>query len=166
MNAHFFATKRAFHGILRVTRKPLASLGLTSARYDLMRQLSRYPNMRYSCWQSELRESLGVTKSVVSRMLASLEKLGFVTRARPDCAGDQRQRRVTLTGVGLQCIRAAIQALGRASKRLLCEAICFGKHRDRDEQFHHMCQLESYLQGMRRHYGDTAHVHYPWHPDD
>ncbi len=169
MNAHFFATKRAFHGILRITRKPLLSLGLTAARYDMMHKLLRgmsvQANMGYACKQSEMWRALGVTKSVVSRMLKSLEKLGWVTRSRPRY-GDKRQRTITLTEAGLTCIRAAQQALARASKRLLCEAVCFGEHGDRGAQFQHLCKLESYLFGMQKHYGDTASLCYPWHPDD
>ena len=36
MNQIFFASKRAFHSILRVTRRPLRSLGLTAARFDVL----------------------------------------------------------------------------------------------------------------------------------
>ena len=45
MNAIAFGTKRAFHGFLRVTRKPFASLGLTAARFDMMSALWGGPRL-------------------------------------------------------------------------------------------------------------------------
>jgi DNA-binding MarR family transcriptional regulator len=168
LNQIFFACKRAFHGVLRVTRKPLASLGLTAARFDLLYAL--LPQDRavspLGVRQSELRRRLGVCASVASRMLASLEALGWVTRRRLPEGQDRRQRWVYLTDAGRQRIATAFQMLRRASWRLVYQAICFGKHRDPSAQFVHTEWLESYLRGMRTDYGDTATVYYPWHPDD
>jgi DNA-binding MarR family transcriptional regulator len=167
MNAHFFATKRAHYGVLRVLRKPLRSFGITAARYDLMHVLygQRGESARWHSFrQSEIRKKLGVCRSVVSRMLRSLEKLGLVERHRADV--DTRQRQVTLTARGIECMRSAIQCLERASGRLLRIAICFGQHRDKGTAFDHMCKLESYLGSMRSHYGDTATLYYPWGPPD
>ena len=168
MNEHFFSTKRAFHAVLRITRKPLKSFGLTAARYDLMHVLFEYGGRdprACSIYQSALRRRLGVCKSVVSRMLRALEKLGLVKRRRG--AVDTRQRWVELTESGLKSFRDAKQCLMRASRRLLCLAICFGEHRDLDKCFQHMSMLEAYLHGMRAHYGDPAPLYlYTWHPDD
>jgi DNA-binding MarR family transcriptional regulator len=163
MNAHFFGLKRAYHGFLRVTRRPLQVLGLTAARYDLMYALM----LRQNDWdvapmlQRELRRELGVTGSVVSRMLGSLEKLGLITRKRK--ARDRRQLEIRLTEKGLECIRYAYRALVRSSVRLLCMAIAFGKPLD---AFLHMLWFEEYLLVIGREYGDTARLVYPWHPDD
>jgi DNA-binding MarR family transcriptional regulator len=168
VNAIFFSSKRAFHGILRVTRRPLRCLGLTAARFDMLYALMF--NGADSTWngslQSALRRTLGVSASVVSRMLASLEKRGWVTRSRLGQGQDRRQRRVRLTACGLQRIAAAFKMLRRASWRLVHESICFGKHRDDSARLVHTDQLESYLRGMCRQYGDTATLYYPWHPDD
>ena len=71
--------------------------------------------------QSELTESLGVHRSVVSRMLRSLEQIGLVEREK--AYGDTRQREVRLTRLGIDGLRAAAQCLVRASTRLLCMAI-------------------------------------------
>src|SRR5579862_9776316 len=167
MHAIFFATKRAFHGVLRVTRKPLKSLGLTAARFDLMFALLQSDlQVRYPVRQSEMRRRLGVSGPVVSRMLRSLEALGLVSCRRPD-AGDKRQRDIRLTDLGLQRIRMAHKMLTRAAKRLVYQAICFGKHRDKDAQFLHLFELYGYLRSMREHYGDAATLTYPLgHPDD
>jgi DNA-binding MarR family transcriptional regulator len=167
MNAIFFASKRAFHGVLRVTRRPLGSLGLTAARFDLMFALLRRDTARVggSTRQSDLRRTLGVTPSVVSRMLRSLEALGWVQRTRP--LHDRRQREVTLTELGRGHIRTAHKTLFRAVQRLVDRAVCFGDHRNRNARFWHVATLEGYLDAMRRHYGDIASLYYPWgHPDD
>jgi DNA-binding MarR family transcriptional regulator len=160
MNAHFFGTKRAFHAILRITRKPLASFGLTAARYDMLYAIDRSGRRTR---QKDLSNKLGVHKSVVGRMLRSLEQLGLVERQR-SCDG--RRRIVRLTDAGLDRLRDAAGCLARASRRLLCMAICFGLDRDSDERFRHMCVYESYLNAIRETFGDKAWLGYPWHPDD
>jgi DNA-binding MarR family transcriptional regulator len=170
MHAIVFGTKRAFHGALRVVRKPLHSMGLTAARFDLMSALACHDEIdrKYGLplLQSTLRRALGVSASVVSRMLQSLEALGLIVRERPEF-GDRRQREVSLTERGLACIREARRALLRAVGRLVCTAICFGKHRDRDQRFIHLATLESYLSALRNEFGDRATLYYPWgHPDD
>ena len=168
MNAHFFGTKRAFHAILRVTRKPLASFGLTAARYDMLYAICGgdlgpdEPDCILE--QSELPQELGVHKSVVSRMLRSLEQLGLVSRERCEC--DRRRVWVELTEAGHARLRDAARCLVRALKRLLCMAICFGRWRDPRERFQHMSAYESYLGLIRRDYGDSAFLVYPWYPDD
>jgi DNA-binding MarR family transcriptional regulator len=165
MNAIAFGTKRAFHGFLRVTRKALASVGLTAARFDLMQPLLAERG-HSTCWllQSELRRQLGVTAGVVSRMLRALEALGLVERAK---SSDRRQRIVMLTARGIDCMRRARRLLLRGVQRIVCDAICFGRSRDPEERFIHMERLESYLDVLRRHFGDTARLYYPWgHPDD
>ncbi len=165
MNAHFFGTKRAFHSILRITRKPLRSLGLTAARYDLLyalvgrRGLARAETLTRR--QSDLRRELGVHKSVVSRMLRSLEVLGLVARTRAT-TGDKRERHVTLTQAGFERIRDAFRCLERASRRLLCLAICLDKRTHFEARLHHMGIYEAYLSGIRETFGDTARLDYPW----
>ena len=165
MNAIAFGTKRAFHGFLRITRKPLATLGLTAARFDLMHPLLNARGaFSYPVRQDELRRQLGVTAGVVSRMLGALEKLGLVRRSR---AVDRRKRDVSLTQRGIECMRRACRLLLRGVRRIVWDAICFGRHRDPEQRFLHMQQLESYLFALRHDFGDTATLYYPWgHPDD
>jgi DNA-binding MarR family transcriptional regulator len=165
MNAIAFGTKRAFHGFLRITRKPLATLGLTAARFDLMHTLlDARGTFSYPVRQDVLRRELGVTAGVVSRMLAALEKLGLVSRRR---ALDRRKRVVELTERGIDCMRRARRLLLRGVRRIVWDAICFGRHRDPNQRFLHMQQLESYLMVLCHDFGDTATLYYPWgHPDD
>jgi DNA-binding MarR family transcriptional regulator len=170
MNAHFFGTKRAFHAILRITRKPLASFGLTAARYDMLFAIfggvpdSDADDTDCITDQSELSCQLGVHKSVVSRMLRSLERIGLVVRER--CVGDRRRLIVELTAAGIARLRDAARCLVRACQRLLFMAVCFGRWRDPGQRFRHLSEYDSYLHGIRSEYGDTAWLAYPWHPDD
>ena len=170
MNAHFFGTKRAFHAILRITRKPLAAFGLTAARYDMLYAIHggvpepESDRSYHLTKQNELPTKLGVHKSVVSRMLRSLEDIGLVKRRRR--YGDRRQLSVELTEAGIARLRDAVRCLGRASKRLLWMAICFGRWRDRYERLRHMLDYDSYLRVIRSEYGDKARLVYPWYPED
>jgi DNA-binding MarR family transcriptional regulator len=77
MHAAFFALKRAYHSTLRLTRAGLTELGLTAARFDMLFALGEY---RRGLLQGSLIRVLGVGRTTVSRMLAALEKLGFVKR--------------------------------------------------------------------------------------
>jgi DNA-binding MarR family transcriptional regulator len=171
MNAITFATKRAFHGFLRVTRKPLRSLspGLTAARFDMLYVLLTGKGteffLRGRTYQREVQRALGVSPPVVSRMLRSLEQLGWVVRKR--CVTDGRQREVTLTPAGIACIREAYAAFKGAASRLVYRAICFGRNPSAGQRFAHMVRLESYLETMRNQWFDTAKLYYRWgHPDD
>src|SRR5579863_9779963 len=131
MNAITFATKRAFHGFLRVTRKPLHSLspGLTAARFDMLYVLLTGGGTKFffhgRTQQREVQRALGVSAPVVSRMLRSLEQIGWVIRKRSET--DRRQREVTLTQAGMACIREAYAVFKRAARRLVYLAICFGR---------------------------------------
>jgi DNA-binding MarR family transcriptional regulator len=102
-------------------------------------------------------------------MLASLERLGLVVRRREmtPSYGDRRQRWVELTARGAGCLREARTLLMRALRRIVDEAICFGRHWDRVRRFYSTMDLEAYLDALRQHLGDTATLYYPWgHPDD
>jgi DNA-binding MarR family transcriptional regulator len=161
MNAQFFSAKRAHHGILGFTRKPLARFGLTAARFDML-----YAIENGGCFQNALRRKLGVTAPVVSRMLKSLEALGLIRRKR---AHDRRTRLVSLTVQGARRLRKCLRKVAhekRAPYRTLLRAITFGKLADPEACFWATCQLDDLLRGIRREFGDSATLHYPWHPDD
>jgi DNA-binding MarR family transcriptional regulator len=169
MNAVAFGTKRAFHGFLRVTRKPLASVGLTPARFDMLYVLfasARHHSKPYpTLTQRHLRRTLGICASVTSRMVRALEALGLVTRQR--CDLDRRQVRVRLTDRGWDCIRTTQRWLLRGVQRIVLEVICFGAHRDPNQRLWNMDTVEGYLRALRNDFGDKATLYYPWgHPDD
>jgi DNA-binding MarR family transcriptional regulator len=116
MNEMFFGLKRAHHAALRLTRRGLASMGLTAARFDLMYVLHEKAMARRR-WasddpgfpQSGLRAQLGVCRSVVSRMVKALVERGYVERRPEEPWRDRRTKRVRLTELGRKRIRAAIR---------------------------------------------------------
>jgi DNA-binding MarR family transcriptional regulator len=166
MHAIFFGTKRAFHATLRILRKPLKSHGLTAARFDLLWILSTSCGER--ALQSKLRKMLGVTAPTVSRMVKSLRALGLVRTERG--LVDRRQRYVELTKEGLARIRAAAECFirGRIGKRILKRAFGVGLTGGArtGEVFRQTNEFEDMLRCIRWMCGDTATLHYPWHPDD
>ena len=162
MNGIAFATKRAFHGFLRFTRKGFASVGLTAARFDMLlaiRGSMHGDDEVGGIMQCELPRALGVTAGVVSRMLKALEKLGLVQRARGD---DRRYKGVWLSAKGAACFQAARHLLMRSVQRVIVTAICFGRHREWTQRVQHVMQLQSYLGALRRDFGDAAPLSHAW----
>jgi DNA-binding MarR family transcriptional regulator len=165
MHALFFGMKRAYHGTLRIMREPLKVYQLTAARFDMLWVLYRSPFQ--SARQSMLRRELGVTAPTVSRMVKSLEALGFV-RTEHD-GFDRRQRLVTLTKKGLYQIRAAAYWFIRRKFAQLTINCALGREEWRSYGrvvFPAMCVFEDLLYCIREAFGDRARLHYPWHPDD
>ena len=111
VNFYFFSLKRSFHAALRVTRGVAAAFGLTPARADMLYAIFHVPVARYegaagrgALTQRELRTELGVSAPTVSRMVRSLEALGFVTRSRS--IHDGRTLDIRLTDDGWRRVRA------------------------------------------------------------
>jgi DNA-binding MarR family transcriptional regulator len=171
MNAIVFAAKRVFHRAVYMAGTQLNEVarGLTAARMDMMYALTRRGDddrlERRSAYQSELRRLLGVSAPVVSRMLRSLEALGWISRRR--VLGDRRRREVSLTDTGFASFCRAYHLIFHFAKRVVHRAICWGRHGNRNERFRHMSTLEQYLDSLRRYFRDTARLYYRWgHPDD
>jgi DNA-binding MarR family transcriptional regulator len=162
MNQIFFGLKRAHHGVLRITRFALAKLGLTAARFDLMHVV----HQRQDVTQRELRGELGVSAPTVSRMLKSLEAIGFLRRQRADW--DRRQRLVRLTEAGARCIRSAIRHFIKwgAAQLMVDSALCPEHWNDDAACLAAMDSLDGHLRNIREAYGDVASLYYPWDPDD
>ena len=114
--------------------------------------------------QSALRRTLGVTAPTVSRMLRSLEDLGFVERSR---AFDRRQNRVSLTRLGLAYIRRAITDMIRTGLiRLAVESALVEQWWNGSACLATLEDFENALTRIRVAYGDFGTLAYPWHPDD
>ena len=163
MNAIFFGCKRAFQSCLRIARPWLAPFGLTPARFDMLTAISRYP---MGPFQRNLRQMLGVTRATISRMLRSLEDLGFIQRRRSHF--DRRQLHITLTPEGRSRLRDATEAcIDSGAAQLAVDAALTG-NRVHDESLcmMEMSAAEHVLQRIRDAFDDHARLYYPWHPDD
>ena len=115
--------------------------------------------------QSDLRRALGVTAPTVSRMLGSLEDIGYVTRSR--CERDTRQRWVKLTPLGEKRIRRARKVtIDSGLAQLAVDSALTDRWYDDDSTFTAMSDMESRLRRIRHAFRDTATLYYPWHPDD
>jgi DNA-binding MarR family transcriptional regulator len=99
MNSVFFGLKRAYYGTLRAPRRPLATISMTSAAYDLLTVVEQCAGIL----QKQVWMCLGVTRSTVCKMLKRLEKLGWVKREKPE--QDKRQRIVRITESGVSVLR-------------------------------------------------------------
>ena len=171
MHAVFFGLKRAHHSTLRISRAMLARIGLTAARFDLLYALnsSTKKNGR-GIRQATLRRVLGVGRTTVSRMLASLEQLGLVKRTVDWL--DRRQRLVQLTGDGRHRITFASRRFVYSgwAQLALDTALC-GNHGgagwcDPGKCIMATATIDGMLNHLRRAFGDGATLHYPWSPDD
>jgi DNA-binding MarR family transcriptional regulator len=162
MNALFFRAKRAFHATLHLTRRSLARMGLTAARFDMLKSLSG----GFRVEQRHMRASLGVTAPTISRMLGSLEALGLVTRTRSE--RDRRQRVVRLTDAGERLVRRASRRFiesGAIQLAVDC-ALCGPLAHDDTECFLRMMSAEAVFDRFEEAFHRPASFHYPWHPDD
>ena len=163
MNAIYFGCKRAFHSFLRLTRGAFEGLGLTAARFDLLTAIDRHPCGTY---QNDLRRMLGVSAPTVSRMLRSLEQLGLVLRER--VPQDRRLRHVTLSEKGLALLRRATEVfIGSGAIQLAVDsALTCGRAYSESECLIECDIAESVFRRLRHAFHDSAHLRYPWHPDD
>ena len=165
MHAVCFALKRAYQGSLSEMGPTFAKVELTPARFDLLYAV--FQSMRGKIWQSRLRRVLGVTAPTVSRMVRSLERLGFVERKR--WPGDSRQRNVSLTEKACACIRRVTKRLfGPGGAQHFVNAMVAGRRwwRAPSHTFCSVAALEDALNRVRIHTGDGATLAYLWHPDD
>jgi DNA-binding MarR family transcriptional regulator len=144
-------------------RRPLASFGLTPARFDMLYVL--YERLGHRCLQSEIRGALGVSAPTVSRMIASLEALGLVTRER--CDLDRRTWVVALTYEGQDRMADAYRSIvaGGAAQLALDCALAFPRQHDRRSTNSAMRVLDRLLRALRDQFGDTAWLPYKKMPD-
>jgi DNA-binding MarR family transcriptional regulator len=118
MNPVIFGSKQFYLGTLRFTRELLTPFGITPARFNMLIAITnanRAPDpqrdpdrsVRPGLAQRELRTILGVSGPTISRMLRSLEILGFVVRTPHPWK--RRQKWVAVTAAALHRVHAAIE---------------------------------------------------------
>src|ERR1700722_989651 len=164
MHIVFFSLKRAYQSTLRITRRVLTRLGLTAARFDLLYIVQKMQRAGGIMLQRQLQRELGVTAPTVSRMLASLEKLGLVERAVTQ--EDRRCRYVRVTPEGRRCVLRAARLLIHSGHVQLAvdSALCPQRWPSALQGDLAGGLLDTTLRRLRYAYRDTAMLDYPW-PD-
>jgi DNA-binding MarR family transcriptional regulator len=144
-------------------------MGLTAARFDLL-YLIRSKSYWMPAPQGDLHRMLGVCGSVVSRMLKSLEAIGYVRRERSELDG--RRRVVSLTKVGrARILRGIRQFITWPFVRLGLESVlvddaALGPWWDEWKALRALDDADGFFHKLRDGFGDTATFTYPrWHPD-
>jgi DNA-binding MarR family transcriptional regulator len=163
MNETFFSLKRAHLARLRLTRRSLARMGLTAARFDLLYVVLREGKMAL---QRNVRTALGVSAATVSRMLGSLEDRGLLRREPLE--EDLRHRCIELTREGRRCIRKALRHFVHSGYAQLAvdSALCPDRGFDEDAcslARGHFC---TYLLWLRLAFGDVSNLDDPWGCED
>jgi DNA-binding MarR family transcriptional regulator len=152
----FFGLKRAHQATLRVSRDLLVASDLTPARFDMMFAIAEEAR---GILQSALCKALGVTRATVSRMLRSLEQLGFVRRER--VPRDKRQWRVLLTARGLDAFVLAEQSTTPFAGVYIEQALT---NRARPSfALDEMKAFDTVLRRARLAFWDTGSVSFPWY---
>jgi DNA-binding MarR family transcriptional regulator len=140
MNGLVFHLKRAWQSVLyRICAKEVAPFGLTPARFDMLTAIGD------GVTQARLCRLLGVSRPVVSRMLAALERLRLVTRRLMG-----RTRWVEMTQAGLERLRRAGGVAGDSgsARRRLGDAL----------DIQGQSELEIWLEELRKGIGDRAEL--------
>jgi DNA-binding MarR family transcriptional regulator len=106
MNRIFLGAKRTHHSCLRISRTLLGK-ALTPARFDMLFVLEACDPQRFGIRQADLCTILGVSGATVSRMLKSLDELGYVHRQLDE--DDGRRRVISLTDDGRALILHLMQ---------------------------------------------------------
>jgi DNA-binding MarR family transcriptional regulator len=156
MHRIFFSIKRAHLRIVEVSRKMVEKFEITPARFDMMRIVMLHEPDGLT--QKKICALLGVSGATVSRMLKSLEVLGFVRRT--PWRHDRRYLVVSLTKLGHERVDGAVRALIETG--VADDMACRGVDVDPDAAIPRLRVLQRALSFMRRSYKDAAAFIDPW----
>jgi DNA-binding MarR family transcriptional regulator len=151
MHQVFFSIKRVHLRVIEIGKRLLKKYGLTPARFDMLRIIDA--NGPGPVPQAKIRALLGVSAATVSRMLISLEKLGFVERTK--WTVDARNLLVALTAL------VSLVGMGRA-ERMARRGVAF----EPKLAVLRLRVLQKHLNSMRRAYGDDSPFVHPWRADE
>lgn len=167
MHSTFFGIKRAHLCVLARSRPLLvrAESELTPARFDMMRIISLHA---HGVAQTRIIDLLGVSAATVSRMLKSLEQLGFVARSRA-YAEDARRLLVRITKLGSDRVRRGLAATvsSRVADLLAARGVTGNILATADDAVSRdkVAAFEAVLVRMRNVFGDPTPVRHPWHTE-
>jgi len=98
MHALMFQLKRAHLSAIKGARALSYRTGLTPARHDVMTAITRFGNGEGDEYQSRISQTLGLSRTTISRMVRRLVDLGLLSRRRSP--HDRRTFLVRLTREG------------------------------------------------------------------
>jgi DNA-binding MarR family transcriptional regulator len=162
MHHIFFSLKRTHHRALAYSRRLSVPYGLTPARFDMMYAIDRHRDSLL--WQSHLRRLLGVTAATISRMVRSLEELGYITRDRN--AFDRRQIDIRITKLGSSVFDFVENLTMTTGNVDFIVTGAFAVLWYAESAISDLFDFEAFLHRARDRLWDTATLRYPWHPDD
>ena len=168
MHQLFFVTKRAHWGIQNTMRKPLKKkFNITAARVDMMQAICKQPWSQLK-EQRKLVAKLGCVRSVVSRMLKAMEKLGLVSREK--ATYDKRLRLVSLTKKGLRLLDRVTRSYIRSGVAAVWvyKAVAPGLWRKKGYRFARLLWCEDYVLLLKCGFNGGGMLDlYPFgHPDE
>jgi len=160
MHQIFFSVKRVHLRVVEISKRLVREFGLTPARFDLLRVVDAHDP--HPVLQSKICTLLGVSAATVSRMLISLEKLGFIERKKSSVDG--RNLLVSLTVDGFNRLDGAIVAVisSRVAEFIARRGVAF----ESKLAVSRLRALQKHLNSMRRIYGDDSPFVHPWRDDD
>ncbi len=157
MDAILFGVKRAHMAFEhRLAARLLAPWGLTPARFDLLHVIH---DVYVGKPQARLRRILGIAGTTLGRMLKSLEALALVERD-PFRRGRRRYARLTDRG------RFVLRHATRKTRKHVRRRVDAMYTSSPATSFEDRENLEWLCRTIRTRLGDSATLHYPWHPDD
>jgi DNA-binding MarR family transcriptional regulator len=168
MHQIFFLMKRSHWGIQNKLRSPLKDdFDITAARVDMLNAIHK---SRYNQWlkeQRRLSERLGVTRSVVSRMLRAMELRGWIRREKAEY--DRRMWLVSITETGQELLDRVMRKFVRSGRvaHWVYRGL-MGKLWWRwGVRFDRLLFFEDDLDFFRRNFKGGGTLYYPFgHPDD
>ncbi len=167
MHQIFFLAKRAHWGCQNKMRRPLKKkFDITAGRVDMLHAISKepWPQLKE---QRVLVKKLGCVRSVVSRMLKAMEKLGWIHREKAEY--DRRMWLVSLTKKGQRMLDRVMRSYVNSGVAAVWvyKALAGAWWRKKGYRFGRVFFCEDWLQLLRNGIGGGGAVElYPFgHPD-
>ena len=152
-----FGIKRMFLRSVAINREYTQQHRLTPARFDMLVAIRRGGD---GIVQRVVRWQLGVRSPTVSRMMASLEKLGYIRRCK--YPPDRRHRWVTLTPSGRALIDGAQDELTLGPWGECVARAMVSRHpNERAPTERAMAEARTMVSTIRELCSDTAALRYP-----
>jgi DNA-binding MarR family transcriptional regulator len=160
MHAALFGLKRLYLSVVEWAKWKVGRWcedGITPARYDLLRIVRLYQRVG-GLPQWKIVRLLGVSATVVSRMLRALEGTGIVRRERWE--RDRRVLWVSLTDEGVAVVNEVDLSLLETGVVDRTVRAAFAE--ERQTPMNDVERVETYLTRARIYFRDRAPVRHPW----